>query len=77
MIVQEPIPATGAPPRETFVLNLGPQHPATHGVLRIKMTMDGEYIVRAEPVCRLHPPDAGEDGREPHLRAVPPQYQPH
>jgi NADH-quinone oxidoreductase subunit D len=35
---------------ETFVLNLGPQHPATHGVLRIKMQMDGEYITRAEPV---------------------------
>ena len=46
------------PPQETFVLNVGPQHPATHGVLRLKMTMDGEYIVRAEPVCgyihRMH-----------------------
>jgi NADH-quinone oxidoreductase subunit D len=43
---------------ETFVLNVGPQHPATHGVLRVKMTMDGEYVLRAEPVCgyihRMH-----------------------
>ncbi len=47
---KEPLPAEpGA--SERFVLNLGPQHPATHGVLRVKLTMDGEYIMRAEPVC--------------------------
>ena len=44
--------------KETFVLNVGPQHPATHGVLRLKLTMDGEYVVRCEPVCgyihRMH-----------------------
>jgi NADH-quinone oxidoreductase subunit D len=43
--------AGAATANETFVINIGPQHPATHGVLRVKMTMDGEYIVRAEPVC--------------------------
>lgn len=45
-------------PDETFVLNVGPQHPATHGVLRVKMRMDGEYIVDAETVIgyihRMH-----------------------
>jgi NADH-quinone oxidoreductase subunit D len=45
-------------PDETFVLNLGPQHPATHGVLRVKLVMDGEWVVQAEPVLgyihRMH-----------------------
>lgn len=31
-------------------LNLGPQHPSTHGVLRIKLQLDGEVVVSAEPV---------------------------
>jgi NADH-quinone oxidoreductase subunit D len=33
-----------------MVLNIGPQHPATHGVLRLRIVVDGERIVRAEPV---------------------------
>lgn len=45
-------------PQETFTLNLGPQHPAAHGVLRVLMTMDGEWIQRAEPIVgyihRMH-----------------------
>jgi NADH-quinone oxidoreductase subunit D len=43
---------------ETLILNLGPQHPSTHGVLRIIVELDGEYILKAEPVLgyihRMH-----------------------
>lgn len=54
---------TSTPPRELsvgvgagglatadMVLNIGPQHPATHGVLRLQIVVDGERIVRAEPI---------------------------
>jgi NADH-quinone oxidoreductase subunit D len=33
-----------------MVLNIGPQHPATHGVLRLLLTLDGERIATAEPM---------------------------
>ncbi len=33
-----------------MVLNIGPQHPATHGVLRLRLTLDGERIVNCEPI---------------------------
>jgi NADH-quinone oxidoreductase subunit D len=35
---------------DVMELNLGPQHPSTHGVLRIKLELDGEVVLAAEPV---------------------------
>ena len=35
---------------ETMIINMGPQHPSTHGVLRIMMELDGETVLRAKPI---------------------------
>jgi NADH-quinone oxidoreductase subunit D len=35
---------------ETMVINMGPQHPSTHGVLRLVLELDGEYVVSCRPV---------------------------
>jgi NADH-quinone oxidoreductase subunit D len=40
----------GALRTEEMILNIGPQHPSTHGVLRVVLELDGEVITRAEPV---------------------------
>lgn len=40
---------------EKMIVNMGPSHPATHGVLRLKLELDGDLILRADPmVGQLH-----------------------
>jgi NADH-quinone oxidoreductase subunit D len=42
--------AEGRLATEQMILNVGPQHPATHGVFRLLATIDGEVLVDAEPI---------------------------
>ncbi len=35
---------------ETMIINMGPQHPSTHGVLRVMMELRGEQVLRTKPV---------------------------
>jgi NADH-quinone oxidoreductase subunit D len=39
-----------APEDETMILNIGPSHPSTHGVLRVMVELDGETVLRSKPV---------------------------
>ena len=39
----------------TMQINIGPQHPSTHGVLRMLVTLSGEQIIKIDPIiCYLH-----------------------
>lgn len=38
------------PDDETMIINMGPQHPSTHGVLRLMFELDGEVILRTKPI---------------------------
>jgi NADH-quinone oxidoreductase subunit D len=44
------LPDGRKPTGQLMTLNMGPQHPSTHGVLRLKLLLDGEIVVDVEPV---------------------------
>src|SRR5690349_4902010 len=39
----------GAPVKELMTINMGPQHPSTHGVLRLIVTLSGEEVIKCIP----------------------------
>jgi NADH-quinone oxidoreductase subunit D len=42
--------ASGEIRQETMIINMGPQHPSTHGVLRLLLELDGETVVTCTPI---------------------------
>ncbi len=42
--------ASGEIRQETMIINMGPQHPSTHGVLRLLLELDGETVISCRPV---------------------------
>ena len=41
---------TEAPEDQTMIINMGPQHPSTHGVLRLMLELQGEVVLRCKPI---------------------------
>ena len=44
------VPADDRLATAEMVLNIGPQHPSTHGVLRLRLVVDGERVISSEPI---------------------------
>ena len=61
----------------TMILNMGPQHPSTHGVLRLVLEIDGEIVVRVVPGHRLSAHRHREDLRGQVLSAGGAADRPH
>ncbi|HZT41473.1 MAG TPA: NADH dehydrogenase (quinone) subunit D [Chthonomonadaceae bacterium] len=56
---------------QTMVVNMGPQHPSTHGVLRVVLELDGEVIARATPhIGYVHTGIEKEIEYQTYLKAV-------
>src|SRR3989441_1781847 len=57
---------------EHMLMNIGPQHPATHGVLRLVVELDGETVVRVPPPLGSLHADSEEGGEYRHYNQIIP-----
>ncbi len=47
--MEEEVKQTGINEQEEYIINMGPQHPSTHGVLRLVLSLKGEVVKNVEP----------------------------
>ena len=62
---------------ETMIINMGPQHPSTHGVLRLMLELDGETVLRTKPIIGYLHTGMEKTGRGADLRPGLHQRDPH
>ena len=59
-------------PTQLITINFGPQHPATHGVMRLMLELDGEIVYRCDPhIGFLHRGTEKLIEEKPYLQATP------
>ncbi|MBI2885587.1 MAG: NADH-quinone oxidoreductase subunit D [Chloroflexi bacterium] len=59
-------------PTQPYMVNMGPQHPSTHGVLRLRLVLDGETVLDAEPVLGyLHSSKEKLQEEHTYLQTIP------
>ena len=58
------------PDDERMIINMGPQHPSTHGVLRVTMELQGETVLRSKPVIGYLHTGMEKTGEENGLRSA-------
>ena len=61
---------------ETTIINMGPQHPSTHGVLRLMLELDGETVLRTKPIVGYLHTGMEKTGEIAHLPPGPDQRHP-
>ena len=61
---------------DNYVINVGPQHPSTHGVLRFVVSLKGEIVKYLIPHCGYIHRGHGKNVRKDHLSADHPSYRP-
>lgn len=72
LTVSEPATPWSGTQSETLLINMGPHHPSTHGVLRVALEVDGEKIVNAMPdIGYLHTGIEKNAEYKTYLKAIP------